>query len=948
VGSDKIYLGDYIGLASWFKSTYGLWCHYDPTNGRQAYFRALAIDTIPLPGYRMATVDQVDNQGASFGKVGRWNQGAFTYHAAGANLLFDLTNGEVLRADQNFKPGTTQKYRKWDIDNNVTNHRPIALPPQISNVSASFVLSQNDVTIKTDLLDAPGATGGVVGFRDPWLIDYADLVYGGFLRNRGQESAQWYYPNSPFAPSTASLYKGVFLNENLNWLPDRPNYSVCASSPQTIAGFTSHFHRWAGSGAKYQDSAQSQTGVVFTSSSATAKALYKARLGSSLVNATGSPGQRKLLWAVANGANAYHLVYESGGDVWYTKSADGTTWTPEIMLSRGAGTAHNPSISEMLDPYNGGALYVVWVDATVRTGASGYDIMVRRLNLSTGQWSASEAIIHPDYPSATGYARSDARPVAVAYSEDPNYVHVVVAYEGEGTGIRYSLKGYQYYYQGDVWKNEVVGFTQTVHVKPSMALGADAQGRMLILTYDTGSRIYVTKSSYFTPSPSAPYVTFNRPVGVPMGENHVSNMNSSVDVDLSGRQHIVWKANDNSRDGMEVAVHRSRDVSGTWSGLTEFVSDFVEHPVVTSSVTGNAFSNGGTMLMSDGSVLLNYASTDGVSWQIKSFASYQTSIGYPNLEPKSDLQAVGSVLAKNAGAPYEVRFEVRNNGGGLGKRITNSDTPADPRLVTTYQRVDLTDTSTGLWFSAALGGVELKDQSGTQLQKLGFENVEATPSAPTLRSKGFYLSSSNLIDCEFSIRGKAPAAATVVVEVLDKGTGQRIATLQKQTIVGGEDLGVTRRITSGIAGLGSAREVRLALTITGLDISHLALDYVNVIVAGKTGVALAKGVAGGLEEHPSSYALYPNHPNPFNPSTTLTFDLPLAGEVKLSVVDILGREVIVVSDGQHAAGRYSVIWNGRDFRGGQLASGVYIARLTAMDALGNVQYQKSVKMLLAK
>jgi hypothetical protein len=142
--------------------------------------------------------------------------------------------------------------------------------------------------------------------------------------------------------------------------------------------------------------------------------------------------------------------------------------------------------------------------------------------------------------------------------------------------------------------------------------------------------------------------------------------------------------------------------------------------------------------------------------------------------------------------------------------------------------------------------------------------------------------------------------------------------------------------------------LRLALTITGLDISHLTQGYVNVIVVGNPGVALAKGVTGGQEEHPSSYALYPNHPNPFNPSTTLTFDLPRAGEVKLSVVDILGREVIVVSDGQHAPGRYSVIWNGRDFRGGQLASGVYIARLTAIDALGNVQFQKSVKMLLAK
>jgi subtilisin family serine protease len=66
-----------------------------------------------------------------------------------------------------------------------------------------------------------------------------------------------------------------------------------------------------------------------------------------------------------------------------------------------------------------------------------------------------------------------------------------------------------------------------------------------------------------------------------------------------------------------------------------------------------------------------------------------------------------------------------------------------------------------------------------------------------------------------------------------------------------------------------------------------------------------------------------NHPNPFNPVTTLRYTLPEAGEVSLSVYNIQGQRVATLATGQHAQGTHSAV-----FDAGRLASGVYLYRLT--------------------
>ena len=73
---------------------------------------------------------------------------------------------------------------------------------------------------------------------------------------------------------------------------------------------------------------------------------------------------------------------------------------------------------------------------------------------------------------------------------------------------------------------------------------------------------------------------------------------------------------------------------------------------------------------------------------------------------------------------------------------------------------------------------------------------------------------------------------------------------------------------------------------------------------------------------PERYYLVPNYPNPFNPTTTITFELRSTSHIRLSVLDLLGHEVTLLEDAVRTAGRHQVVFDGK----GQ-ASGIYFARL---------------------
>ncbi len=84
------------------------------------------------------------------------------------------------------------------------------------------------------------------------------------------------------------------------------------------------------------------------------------------------------------------------------------------------------------------------------------------------------------------------------------------------------------------------------------------------------------------------------------------------------------------------------------------------------------------------------------------------------------------------------------------------------------------------------------------------------------------------------------------------------------------------------------------------------------------------------DQTPAGYVLHPCHPNPFNPATTISFEVPDSGPVDLAVYDVTGKLVTRLVAGETlAAGRHEVRWNGRDATGRGVPAGVYLYRLTA-------------------
>ena len=118
---------------------------------------------------------------------------------------------------------------------------------------------------------------------------------------------------------------------------------------------------------------------------------------------------------------------------------------------------------------------------------------------------------------------------------------------------------------------------------------------------------------------------------------------------------------------------------------------------------------------------------------------------------------------------------------------------------------------------------------------------------------------------------------------------------------------------------------------------------VKTLVEAKEEIVVENAAA----ELPQVFSLSPNYPNPFNPSTTIKFQLPdqngtTTVRTVLRVYDILGRLVRTIVDEDMSPGFYTMQWDGLNDNGVKISSGVYFYSITADD------FRKTKKMLLLK
>lgn len=123
------------------------------------------------------------------------------------------------------------------------------------------------------------------------------------------------------------------------------------------------------------------------------------------------------------------------------------------------------------------------------------------------------------------------------------------------------------------------------------------------------------------------------------------------------------------------------------------------------------------------------------------------------------------------------------------------------------------------------------------------------------------------------------------------------------------------------------------LTVIGPDTSVDELKH-NLIQVSATRVQ--------SESAPEAFSLYPNHPNPFNMQTQIRYDLPNSSDVDFVIYDALGKMVFEWHPSAQAPGRYQFVWNGLDYSGQPVPSGIYILHFHASE------FHDRLKLMLIK
>ena len=114
------------------------------------------------------------------------------------------------------------------------------------------------------------------------------------------------------------------------------------------------------------------------------------------------------------------------------------------------------------------------------------------------------------------------------------------------------------------------------------------------------------------------------------------------------------------------------------------------------------------------------------------------------------------------------------------------------------------------------------------------------------------------------------------------------------------------------------------------EITDIEVDHENNIWAGtpKGLVGIKYSNSTKIEKEYPKDLSFNIFPNPFNSYTTIEYFLPHNNFVSLSIYDILGQKVVDLVDGAMSYGKHTINWNGKDFLGNRVSSGIYISRFS--------------------
>ena len=288
-------------------------------------------------------------------------------------------------------------------------------------------------------------------------------------------------------------------------------------------------------------------------------------------------------------------------------------------------------------------------------------------------------------------------------------------------------------------------------------------------------------------------------------------------------------------------------------------------------------------------------------------------------------------------------------------------------LLSGPQVPDLSDTA-GVDFKIADlngdGDVNVADVIGQVNHILGLPLDDGVPlrvivGSPVVVDLGSAVSQKNgqlvipvLLETSALIAG-AQATFTFDSSVLTVGTPELVGNATNLLINSSVSGGTLRVMVVSLAkdqGLatGTTPMLLIPVTLSGGNESTLTLTELTLVNRQAQVVPMTMGTSTAAVTKdgavvPSAFALGEARPNPFNPSTTIAYEVPQQAHITLTLYNLLGQEVVRLVDGVQAQGRHRAVWNGTNAQGLGVASGVYVYRLTS-----STGYSETRRMTLLK
>jgi hypothetical protein len=653
--------------------------------------------------------------------------------------------------------------------------------------------------------------------------------------------------------------------------------------------------------------------VIYTWQEYLLAAAYQNKSVSS--QSTAFNGQRKLY---RESGGKLHEVFESGGEVFYRRSSDnGSSWEVTRRLSNGWG---GNSSACLTGRYSGYAtfLYTVWQGAN----GSNWDIVYNYSNDGGTTWQ-SNALTH-----TSAFACPDPGPRPVILAGTPSNSFELMTVYRTANNLKSSRTTSTTPSVGS-WATSIVNGTNAQSRNPSLAYAANSYGYYRLVWNENNSIYHQT---FYGSS-------WSGSTCVSSGAYLISDQSSpSFAVTSTLDKHIVWEGN-YTYTGKRVIV-TNKNLSSTYNIISSSTDDYYG-----STVSGND-NDKATVAWYDGANNVRYTYIVGGSPSGNNFVSSNSR--YPSLSlnnPPGGLAKLAWTLGSQG--PYTVQIGTQSfqktSGSYLCSRMLNLSKEGEG------------------WISVGLGPIEIRTKDGLrscvvfqELDDVG--NDLDTDPLGYLRTVSFTLPSDadSLVAEQLMMASDRSSLAEnleVNMELVAEKTG---SVLRKFGTFIGSELSRTstvhRRATLDNLGvlanshIGETFFVRIGGPSIERAVSGAKVSLCQVFETQTESEALPKGgqsSSQGLK--PVEFALFQNFPNPFNPSTALSYQMPSDGFARLSVFDVLGREVAGLVDEFRSEGYYTVRWDA-----GSAASGVYYARFVVTNDMGTVRYSKVIKLLLMK